>query len=302
MNEITQIRPISDQDAAGFMSVEALADLADLITSMPIREDSRRTRQHGRAGTRTTRSHRTHLRSLAVVALVAAAVMVGVMTLGGTGSSVGPVNLGPASAQALSFTKHGRYIIVIVRDPFADPARYRAEFAAHNLNVKLQMVPASPSLVGQVVYFGGTHLTQIKPITRDPSARCDSPGGGCTIGVKISTNYHGTADIAFGRAARPGEQYESSGSVTAPGEAMHGLKYQGKTVTALLALLKTRDVTVPQYRWTDNGYSRSLRPGHVPGNWIVQNAIPWASHQVLLFVKPKASSSSLQPALTRTTS
>ena len=108
----------------------------------------------------------------------------------------------------------------------------------------------------------------------------------CQIGVRISISYRGTADIGFARAARPGEQYESSGSVTAPGEAMHGLNYRAKSVSAVLAMLRARHVTVPQYRWVNGNVGKVLGPTQVPGGWQVSNAIPWAPGQVLLFVAP----------------
>lgn len=304
MNEITQIRTISDEDAVGFVSTEALVDLAELITSMPLRDDLPHAGWGGRANARGARWHPTRPRWRAGLAFASmgAAIVVGAMTLGHAGSRVGPVDLGPGNAQALSFTKVGRYIVVIVRNPLADPARYRADFAAHHLDIKLQMIPASPSLVGQLVSVGGTDLNQLKPISSD-AAKCQTPGGaGCQIGVKVSTGYHGTADLAFARAAEPGEQYESAGSVTAPGEAMHGLHYKDLTVNAVLSLLNARHIAVPQYRRMDNGHSRSLRPRRVPGDWLVQSAVPWAPHQVLLFVTPTRSSSSTPPPQTRTTS
>jgi hypothetical protein len=288
MNEITQIQPITDEHALELASSEAFADLVELITSMPVRGDSPtvkdRFRQQGvRAGLRPTRRWTA---GVGLAAVVIAAVLA-VTTLGHAGSKLGPVNLGPANAQALTFKTQGRYLVVIIRNPLADPARYKAEFARHHLNIKLQMIAASPSIVGQVVFIGGLHLNQLKPITSD-AAKCRAQGGSaCQIGVKVSTNYQGAADIGFARAARPGERYESSGSVTSPGEAMHGVVYQGKTVQSVLAMLRERHVTVPQYRWTDHHYSKSLTPSQVPGDWKVTSAIPWAAHQVMLFVEPR---------------
>lgn len=54
-------------------------------------------------------------------------------------------------AAALTFTHRRDHIDVRVRDPLADPARYRAEFAAQGLKVELSLVPASPSIVGTVI-------------------------------------------------------------------------------------------------------------------------------------------------------
>jgi hypothetical protein len=50
--------------------------------------------------------------------------------------------------------------------------------------------------------------------------RCYTGGGGsaCPVGVQIPVGYRGQAEVVFGRAARPGEQYESTAPATAPGE------------------------------------------------------------------------------------
>jgi hypothetical protein len=161
-----------------------------------------------------------------VVGLVLAVVLV--WTIGDRWTLLGPVDLGVSTAQALSITHDAGFIVVEVRDPLADPAKYRAEFAAYHLNIRLQMVPASPSVVGSVVFFDGDR--QITPITA--RGRCWTGGGGptCSVGLRIPASYAGSANIAFGRRARPGEQYESTGLVTAPGEALAGLRSKGVTV------------------------------------------------------------------------
>jgi hypothetical protein len=112
-------------------------------------------------------------------------------SLGGPGQKVGPVDVGPPSAQAaaLSFTRDSGYLDVIVRDPVAGPARYRAEFAAHHLRITLQLVPVSPSLVGTVVYMGISGPGTITTITRRDPGELDrhrrrpaGPRSGAAVG------------------------------------------------------------------------------------------------------------------------
>jgi hypothetical protein len=100
----------------------------------------------------------------------------------------------------------------------------------------------------------------------------------------------------FGRAARPGEQYESSCPATAPGEALHGVAFRGRTVAAVEALLRARHTTVPQFRAMSSGVTNELTPRQVPGDWHVYDAVPWAAGQVLLFVGPARSQSVAPPA------
>ena len=275
-SQIAALSSISDAEAARVVGPETLADLAVRISSTPTRADRRHVRRLRR---------RPRIAAIVLVAALATVVLV-VTTIGGSGNGIGPVPVGPGSAQALSFTTSGGFINVIVRNPLADPARYRAEFAAHHLDITLKLVPASPSIVGTVVAFGGTQLQLMHPITA--KGKCVVAGGGsiCPVGVRVPLGYRGSGEIVFGRAARPGEQYVSGGSPTAPGEAMHGLRYRGRTVATVLALLRARHVTVPQYRYVHANFGHELRPDQVPSDWYVLNAVPWAPAQVLLFVGP----------------
>jgi len=165
------------------------------------------------------------------------------------------------------FTRHGHYIDVRVRNPVADPRRYRAEFRAHRLDITLKLVPASPSLVGTVVFFDGS--SAIKVLTA--KGRCRTGGGGdvCPVGLRVPVDYRGAANLVFGRAARPGERFETTASATAPGEALHGLRVRGLRVSAVLALLRGRHVTAPVFHVTTaRGEGKLVSPGKVPGGLV----------------------------------
>ena len=284
MNPMSQISPVSDAEAARLVRPSTVAALGEEImrSAVPPPGD-RPVPAPAPVRGRRAGGGRLRKRLLIGVPVAAALAVAGLIatSVGAPGQHVGPVAVGPPKAQAaaLSFTRHGHYIRVIVRNPVADPERYRAEFAQYHLNITLRLVPASPSIVGTVVYGSGTG---IEPITA--VGKCFTGGGGnaCPVGVMVPINFRGTAVLVFGRAARPGEQYESAGQATSPGEAMHGLHYVGKTVATVLAILARRGVTVPQWRVQRNGqcYTESLRS--VPGNWVVYDAVPWAPGQVLL--------------------
>ena len=281
MNQIQRIAPISDADAARLISDTALADLAGQITMTP-------------AGPATpNRAPRARRRwwwwlagipaTAAAAALIAAAVVAHTGGPGGAGRTGGTMQLRP-DAHALAFTRVGRYIDVIVRDPLADEASYNAEFKAHGLDITLSLVPVSPSLVGTVVEISTSGPDGDSITTITAKGRCWTGGGGseCPVGLRVPVGFRGQASLVFGRAARPGELYESTTSASAPGEVMHGLNYVGKRVSSVLAMLAERHVTVPTYR--DDG--RALTARQVPGTWYVYDAIPWALQQVLLVVGP----------------
>jgi hypothetical protein len=215
--------------------------------------------------------------ALAVAAIAAGATLV---------SLPGPSSVGPPTAEAaaaLSFTRHGGYIDVIVRNPVADPKFYQEDFQAHGLHIRLFLLPVSPSLVGTVVFIdtlgpGGDSITTITA-----KGRCWTGGGGnrCPVGLRVPIGYRGQAAFTFGRAARPGELYESTAPADAPGEVMHGLKFRGKTVPAVLAMLRRRHVTA---RLRDFYTAQILNASDLRGTWYVYNADPWAPQQVLLYI------------------
>ena len=294
MNQISRICPVTDAEAERIARHGALADLAAQITAT----DAPGVGAPPRTGERRAGERRRWLLAAPVAAGLAVAALI-VAELAGPGHQAGPAAVQSPrttvepraagstaqTAQALSFTTSDGWITVVVRNPLADEARYRAEFAAHHLDITFNLVPASPSIVGTVVYIGqSAGSSQIQTITA--RGRCYTGGGGaeCPVGVRIPADFHGQAEIVFGRAARPGEQYESTASATAPGEVMHGLKFIGDTVTQVLALLRPRHVTVAVYNFDKKGYGVNVH--HVPGSWYVYDATPWAPGQVMLSVGP----------------
>ena len=282
MNPISRIAPLTDAQAARMARPGTLADLADRLTSMPAEaaadaEDA--------AGLTTWQSPRRRRRRLliaipALAALAVAALLVS--WLGGPGQRIGPVGVGLARAQALSFTRHGGYIDVIIRNPLADPGRYRIEFARHHMNITLKLVPVPPPDVGTLIvgYTGGG-------ITTITARGCDRGGDCPQLGLRIPVSFHGPATFEFGRKARPGEHYMIGAPATAPGEPMHGMHYLCRTLPAVLGMLGDQHVTVAVIRYaTPSGGKLVFSGKAAPGMWFVNEATMWAPRQVMLWVGP----------------
>jgi len=284
MNQLSRISPVSDAEAARLVQPGTMADLASEITASSVPPAPARTRRR-----------RGWVIGVPLAAGLAAAVFI-VFSVGSPGHQPGlagktrPTNDRTVTghrghttqAQVLSFVRRGGYIIVKVRNPLADPARYNAEFARHHLHIRLTMVPVSPSLVGTLVYMGNSQgASLITPITAQ--GRCITGGGGsaCPVGVRVPVDFHGNAQLTFGRAARPGEQYESTASAFAPGEALHGMSIKGETVAQVLVTLRARHVSVALYDVFRHNIAVHVH--HVPGSYYVYDAVPWAQGQVMLF-------------------
>jgi len=268
---IAELSVISDEQAAGLVADATHADLIAKITATPYQAERR------------DMPVRKPARTAGLVAAVAMSVAAAIVAAALLINSAGPPRRlpRPIVAEALSFTTFGGYIDVIVRDPLADAKRYNAEFKAHGLHIRLSLVPASPSLVGTVVYFDGS--SAINPITA--RGRCWTGGGGshCPVGLRVPIDYHGAASLVFGRAALPGEHYETMVPSTMPGEALHGLRVAGRRVAAVLAMLAGRRVTVARYL-VESPRRGNVVAHRVPLRWFVYEADPWAPGQVVLFV------------------
>ncbi len=281
LNTIAKLASTSDAQAARMVADGTHADLIDQITASPYQSGGSGRALPGDPSRQPLITRRRLAVGLPAAAAVAVAALV-ITSAGNPGQHLGPLNVGPAkAAAALTFTRHGRYIEVIVRDPLADEKKYNAEFKAHGLQIRLGLVAASPSLVGTVVYSDGG--SAIKPITA--IGKCWTGGGGsqCPVGLRVPIDYHGTANLVFGRAARPGERYETTAPATVRGEVLYGLRVAGRRVRAVLAMLAARHVTVGEYNFAKPGKGGVLGR-HVPLNWFVYEADPWAPGQVLLFV------------------
>jgi hypothetical protein len=294
MTRVEMISSLTDAAAARLTDPATMADLADRVTSVPVPDtagDRTRVRHLKPSG----RPGRGRLATWFPVAagLALAGVLAG--WLAWPGQHVGPsAGRGKAQLAVMSFTQHDGYIDVIVRNPVADPKRYRIEFEKHHLNISLRLVPASPSLVGTLVFESLTSGARLRPITA--IGKCFSSGGGnqCPVGVRVPLNFHGAAILEFGRAAKPGEPYQTAAPANAPGEVMHGLHYQGKTVAAVLAMLAGRHVKVNHYI-VQQTRCKATTSRSVLASWRVYDADPWSSGQVVLWVAKTRSIGACRP-------
>jgi hypothetical protein len=261
-------------------------------------------------------------RRLLIAAPVTAAVAVGAVaatvlfTPAGPDGDGSPLAPAPAQAAVLDMSVSDGVVVAEVLDPTADAERYAAEFAEHGLDVDLRFVPASPTLVGTLVYLdsdaSGEAAEEREVEIVEAPEQC-APGGGCPVGVSIPEGYAAPVEIVFGREAEPGEQYESSNSATAEGEALEGLEPVGMTMGELRAALAERGQEITEYRQDvpvadtgdgaapaaepsapgappeqdpGSGAGETLQPAEdeVGDDWLVEDVALWAAGEVLVFV------------------
>ncbi|RBQ15558.1 hypothetical protein DP939_34865 [Spongiactinospora rosea] len=186
---------------------------------------------------------------------------------------------GIAPSAALAFQRVGDDWVVTIKDLYAEPERFAADFKARGFDIELMTGPGSPSVVGQLAMSETAEGTT--PV-KEESVGCDSPGGGCTVSFRIPADFKGSMRLGFARPAQAGERYEFAGRVDAAGELLHCVPFRGMTVDEVRGALAERGGSIEEFRVGE----RSDRAREVPGGWYVESAVPSLPGQVLAWAQP----------------
>ena len=243
---------------------------------------------HRQAATRRRRRQARWLLAAAATA-VGVAIMLGLGPRGGPGSPpVGPLRVDPASAKVTVRKTAGFYQIRLA-NVLADPEAIRQALRRRGLDVKIQFIPASPSLVDKEVASyqtpGGDR--RVRWTYRQASSVEQD-----LVTVRVPLDYQGELGIAIGRRVRPGEHYQSAaGSAQLPGEALHCADVEGKPIREILPILQQRHLRARWHITTPRGLLRTPTGRFVPLeqvlNWYVGGTTPWAPGEVMISAVPK---------------
>ncbi|HEY0695631.1 MAG TPA: hypothetical protein VGD71_42160 [Kribbella sp.] len=280
IDAIRELNHFTDEQAAEAVRPEVGADLLAAIISTPLPADPAPVAPGHSLPTRPGTQGRIIGRLVpgAVVAgLLAATVLVTV----GRPSDDTP--------QALSFTTQGNQIVVRVLDPKADSERYNAEFRKRGLDIKLKLLPVSPSSVGQnvgVETSGPTDPTKDIKVFDDPQDCMMEGSYPCVPGFKIPRDFKGAAVLYFGRAAAPDERYAVGGSIDARNEPLDGVRWQNRPVAEVVKILASRGYTVEKFYVGVYPELKGQARKTVPGAWRVTGATAWKHGSVIMWAAP----------------
>ena len=150
---LSVIAPVTNDETARLASPAAFADLATRIvaTEAPaVPPHAARKRVFlPLLGNSHPRCRLALLTAFPVSLAALAALLVTVLSPGGGVADPG-VN-SAAAIKALSFTKKTAPSRSSSDNPYADAAWYNADLARHHIPLTLQVIPASPSLVGSII-------------------------------------------------------------------------------------------------------------------------------------------------------
>lgn len=237
------------------------------------------TRQQAATGRRRRRTR--WLLAAATATAVGVAIVVGLGPSAGPDSPpLGPLRVDPASAKVTVRKTAGFYEIRLA-NVLADPEAIRQALRRRGLNVKIQFIPSSPSLVNKEVASyqtpGGDRRVRW-------SYRQASSVEQDLVTVRVPLDHQGELGIAIGRRVRPGETYQSAAiSAQLPGEALHCADVEGKPIRDILPILQQRHLRA---RWhlSDPG---EFVPLEQVLDWWVAGTSPWAPGEVMVSAVPE---------------
>jgi hypothetical protein len=227
------------------------------------------------------RRRRTRWLLAATTMAMGVAIVLGLGPTGGPGSPpAGPLRVDPASAK-VSVRKTAGFYEIRLANVLADPEAIRQALRRRGLNVKIQFIPSSPSLVDKEVasYEAPGGDRRVRWTYRQASSV-----EGDLVTVRVPLDYQGELGIAIGRRVRPGEHYESAAvSAQLPGEALHCADVEGRRIRDILPILQQRHLRA---RWhvSDPG---EFVPVEQVLDWWVAGTSPWAPGEVMISAVPE---------------
>ncbi|WP_283133829.1 hypothetical protein [Rhizohabitans arisaemae] len=233
-----------------------------------------------------------------VTAGIATIAVLGPSLMGGSATSY--------ANSAIEINREGGQWVARIKDPLAEHEMYAKAFSAVGLNVRLQRVPASPSLVGGLVLTDGEGNP--KPAGAFESGlepeNCRIGEDGCHLAFRAPVGFEGEIRAQLGRPAEPGELYQAANAANAEGEMLAGVDVDDRTVAQVLDEVRRRGLQVvyqlvkadpdsPTVNWLRGGkgaYSltfESVPPDAVGADWLVWAAQSHSDGVVRLLVTPE---------------
>jgi hypothetical protein len=237
---------------------------------------------------------RRKLRFVAVAAAVLAAAGVIAAAIAVTGPSPAPARIGGSHAAPRSIammpvafrTTESGNIVATVTDPYAAQSALNKAFQAAGLNIIVNLVPVSPSMVGTVISVSQPVDEPDGHIEAIQQGTCIIPANGCPIGVTVPRGFTGAGFITLGRPAQPNETYASTNSAFAPGEDLHCSGLLNEQVAAAIPQIQADNIMAEW--WHEDPTDNFTNGVPASGSDYIVGAVPVAPGVVLFQTRPTA--------------
>ncbi|MEU7748659.1 hypothetical protein [Nonomuraea sp. NPDC049158] len=197
------------------------------------------------------------------------------------------------ASQAVTIDRDGDQYNFYITDGDPDPAELEKAFRKVGLdNITVKLIPVSPQQREPVVGFDKT----------DPDARmsstlsnCGERVEGCLTAFGVTADIKGSAEFHLGRPAKPGEKYAYPADASWPGEALAGVKLQGRSVAEAVQVVREHHLKVAyELDWPLRGGDKGVRSekdvlaSRIDSSWKVATAETYNDGAITLHVEPGA--------------
>ncbi|MEV0590384.1 hypothetical protein [Nonomuraea cavernae] len=266
---------VLDEDLAGRASIAgADALLAEIVLL-----------EHAPARRRLLPSPRRALLGLAAAAALAGAIVVGPSLFGASEQVY--------ASQAVTIDRVGDEYAFYITDGDPDPAELEKAFRKVGLdNVTVRLIPVSPQQREPVVGFDlgkaepGAHMSSTL-------SNCAERVEGCLTAFRVTADLKGPAQFQLGRPAKPGEKYAHPADASWPGEALAGVKLQGRSAGEAARVVREHDLKVAYaldwpLRSGEEGFKgeENVPASRIDPGWSVATAETYNDGVIILHVTP----------------
>ncbi|MEV6861952.1 hypothetical protein AB0M44_13250 [Streptosporangium subroseum] len=266
---------VLDKDLAGRVSTAGADALLAEIVALE-RVPARR---------RLVPSPRRVLLGVAATAVLAGALVVGPSLFGASEQVY--------ASQSVTIDREGDKYVFYITDGDPDPSELEKAFRKVGLNnITVKLIPVS--------------LQQRSPVTGIDLGRagsgaqasftvsdCAERVEGCLTAFRITADLKGPAQLHLGRPAKPGEKYAYPADASWPGEALAGVKLQGRSAGEAARVVSEHDLKVTYgLDWPmgsgENGFQveENVPAFRIDPSWAVATAKTYNDGVIILHVVP----------------
>ncbi|MEU7003674.1 hypothetical protein [Nonomuraea sp. NPDC046570] len=176
-----------------------------------------------------------------LLGVAASAVLAGALVVG---PSLFKASEQVYASQAVTIGREGDMYAFYITDGDPDPAELEKAFRSVGLdNVTVQLIPVSPQQRAPVVGFD---LDKAEPGAQMSStlSDCVDRVEGCLTAFSVTAALKGPAQFQLGRPAKPGEKCAHPADASWPGEALAGVKLQGRSAGEAARVVREHDLKV----------------------------------------------------------
>ncbi|MGV9776229.1 hypothetical protein [Streptosporangium sp. NPDC003464] len=225
-----------------------------------------------------------------LLGVVATAVLAGALVVG---PSLFRASEQVYASQAVTIDRDGDEYAFYITDGDPDPAELEKAFRKVGLdNITVKLIPVSPQQRSPVV---GVDLGKAGSGARASvtMSDCAERVEGCLTAFRITADLKGPAQLRLGHPAKPGEKYAYPADASWPGEALAGVKLQGRSAGEAARVVREHDLKVAYgldwpLRSGEQGFQveENVPASRIDPSWAVASAKTYNDGVIILHVAP----------------